>query len=263
MKMIPSAIASLPAIAERLAGKRPALFLDYDGTLAPIAARPELARMSPAMRGIVSRLGKLCPVAVVSGRGREDVQRLVGIDSISYAGSHGFDIRGPGGREMNPGQGEAFVPRLRQAEAEIRARLDGIEGALVEAKKYAFAVHYRLVSEADRPRLDAAVAEVAGRYGELRKKGGKMVHEFLPGVDWDKGKAVNWLLTALELDGADTLPFDLGDDLTDEDAFAVVRESGIGILVAESPGETKARYGLRDVEEVGTFLEGLAGVIVG
>ena len=261
--MIPSAIQSLPAIAGKIAGRRPALFLDYDGTLTPIAARPELAQLSPAMRGIVSRLGNLCPVAVVSGRGREDVERLVGLDSdsIYFAGSHGFDIKGPGGREMDPGQGEAFVPQLRRAEAEIRARLDGIEGALVESKKYAFTVHYRLVSEAGRPRLDQAVAEVAGHYADLRTKGGKMVHEFLPGVDWHKGKAVNWLLTALELDGEDVLPFYLGDDLTDEDAFAVVRDKGIGILVAESPRETKARYALRDVAEVATFLEALAGVI--
>ena len=171
MKMIPSAIASLPAIAESLAGKRPALFLDYDGTLAPIAARPQLARLSPAMRGIVSRLGKLCPVAVVSGRDREDVERLVGIDSISYAGSHGFDIRGPGGREMNPGQGEAFVPRLRQAEAETRARPHGIEGAPAEAKKYALPAHWAAVSGAGRRRgREAADGREGGGAGGGKRK---------------------------------------------------------------------------------------------
>lgn len=259
--MIPSALAPLPAIAEKIAGRRPAFFLDYDGTLTPIAARPELAVLSPNMRAILSRLAKLCPVAVVSGRDRQDVERLVGIDSIHYAGSHGFDITGPGGLRMHQSQGEVTLPHLRRAEAEIRQRLEGIEGALVESKKYAFAVHYRLVSEADRPRLDAAVAEVATRYPDLRLKGGKRVHEFLPAMDWDKGKAVNWLLAALNLDTAEALPVYLGDDLTDEDAFAVLEEKGIGILVAESPGETKARYGLRDVGEVATLLESLAGII--
>lgn len=256
--MIPSAMTSLDAIVRRTKGKRVALFFDYDGTLTPIAQRPEQAYMNEVMRKTVSNLARLCPVAIVSGRDRADVQNLVQLSSICYAGSHGFDIAAPGGRHMQQRQGEAFVPKLREAEALVREKLAGMEGALVESKKFAFAVHYRLVSENDKPRLDAVVDEAAVAFPDLRKMGGKMVYEFLPETDWDKGKAVNWLLEALELHQPDVLPFYLGDDQTDEDAFRALEKKGIGILVAETPRETKAKYVLRDVEEVKRFLDKLA-----
>jgi alpha,alpha-trehalase len=259
--MISSAMESLDTIAREFEGKRVALFFDYDGTLTPIVARPDLAYMSEDMRETVRNLARLSSVAVVSGRDRADVENFVQLDSIFYAGSHGFDIAGPDGRHMQQREGEAFVPKLRQAEAEVSERLEGMEGALVEPKKYAFAVHYRLVSQADKPQLDAAVDEVAARYPDLRKKGGKMVYEILPKMDWDKGKAVTWLLEALELDRPDVLPFYLGDDLTDEDAFRALKGKGIGILVADEPQETQATYVLRDVEEVKDFLERLTEVL--
>ncbi len=259
--MILSAMESLEAIARESEGKRLALFFDYDGTLTPIVKRPDLAYMSEEMRETVRNLARLCPVAVVSGRDRADVEKFVQLDSIFYAGSHGFDIAGPDGQRMQQTQGEAFVPTLRKAEGEVRERLQGMEGALVESKKYAFAIHYRLVSDADKARLDEAVNEVEARYPDLRKKGGKKVYEILPKLDWDKGKAVNWLLEALDLDRPEVLPFYLGDDLTDEDAFAVLRDKGIGILVAEEPKETKAKYVLRDVDEVKVFLDQLTGML--
>lgn len=257
--MIPSAMQSIEAIEARAAGKTLAFFLDYDGTLTPIADRPELALMSGTMRETVSRLARRYAVAVVSGRDRADVEKLVQVESISYAGSHGFDIAGPQGRQMQQ-EAEAFVPQLRKAEADMRRRLQGVQGALVESKKYAFAVHYRQVPEQDRAGLDGAVDEVAARYPQLRRKGGKKVYEFLPAMDWDKGKAVVWLLEALGLDGPHVLPFYLGDDLTDEDAFAALEGRGIGLLVAEAATETKASYLLRDVEQVGDFLERMSGL---
>ncbi len=261
--MIPSAMESLEAIEREIEGKRAALFFDYDGTLTPIVKRPDLAYMAEEMRETVRNLARLCPVAIVSGRDRADVEKFVQLDSIFYAGSHGFDIAGPDGQRMQQKQGEAFVPMLRKAEGEVRERLEGMEGALVESKKYAFAIHYRLVSDADKAQLDEAVNEVEARYPDLLKKGGKMVYEILPNLDWDKGKAVIWLLEALHLDRPDVLPFYLGDDLTDEDAFGALQQKGIGILVAGEPKETKAKYVLRDVDEVKVFLDRLTGLLDG
>lgn len=261
--MIPSAMESLEAIEREIEGKRAALFFDYDGTLTPIVKRPDLAYMAEEMRETVRNLARLCPVAIVSGRDRADVEKFVQLDSIFYAGSHGFDIAGPDGQRMQQKQGEAFVPMLRKAEGEVRERLEGMEGALVESKKYAFAIHYRLVSDADKAQLDEAVNEVEAHYPDLLKKGGKMVYEILPNLDWDKGKAVIWLLEALHLDRPDVLPFYLGDDLTDEDAFGALQQKGIGILVAGEPKETKAKYVLRDVDEVKVFLDRLTGLLDG
>ena len=120
-------------------------------------------------------------------------------------------------------------------------------GALVESKASSVAVHYRLVDEADRPRIKAIVDELLTRHaGDLKVTPGKMVYELQPNLDWDKGKAVMHLLAALGLDGDDVVPLYVGDDITDEDAFATLAGRGIGILVAdpddpEVDGRTHAR----------------------
>ena len=96
-----SALDHLDEIAERLAGRRPAIFLDYDGVLTPIVRRPEEAHISPGMRQAVRDLAGVCPVAVVSGRDLQDVKKMAGVAGIAYAGSHGFDIEGPAGRHRS------------------------------------------------------------------------------------------------------------------------------------------------------------------
>jgi alpha,alpha-trehalase len=156
--------------------------------------------------------------------------------------------------------GGAFLADLDQAEAALRARLAAVAGALVERKRFAIAVHYRLVAERDLPALERAVAEVHAAHPRLRRTGGKKIHELRPGLDWDKGKAVRWLLRAPALEGPDVLAVYLGDDETDEDAFRALRADGIGVLVAEHPQRSHAHYGLRDPGEAERFLERLAAL---
>ena len=255
--MLPSALDRWDEIAARLDGRRPALFLDYDGTLSPIAPRPELATLLEETRDVLCRLSVRFPVVIVSGRGREDVAALVGLDHLAYAGSHGFDIAGPRSLRLEVGEG---IPEKIEAAAErVRQDLLGIEGVLVEPKRFAVSVHFRLADEKDVPRIERAVDEAVAATPGLRKAHGKKLFELRPDLDWDKGQALLWLLGALDLDRPDVLPFYIGDDLTDEDAFQVVRDRGVGILVAEEPRETAARYGLRDTGEVREVLGRLAG----
>jgi trehalose-phosphatase len=242
-------------IERRLAGRRPALFLDYDGTLAPIAPRPELAVLPEPTRALLRHLAARGPVAVLSGRGREDVASLVGLDELTYAGSHGFDIAGP---TLRREVGEGIPERIEQASRELRRGLDGISGVLVEPKRFAVAVHFRLAAPADLPRIEAAVDAVRAELPDLRKVHGKKVFELRPDLDWDKGHALLWLLDTLHADAAETVPLYLGDDVTDEDAFRAIADRGIGILVAGEPRETAAAYSLRSTEEVRAFLEKLA-----
>lgn len=263
--MIPSALEKFEKIAAEASGRRVAFFLDYDGTLTPIIDQPERAYMTEGMRKTVSTLAGLCPVAIVSGRDRADVEDFVQLDSIFYAGSHGFDIAGPGGSRMRQ-QGKQSVSLLREAEERARLELEGVQGVHVESKAFAFAIHYRLVPETEQALLERVVAEVAARYPGLKLQGGKKVYEFLPQLDWDKGKAVDWLLDALNLNDSGVLPFYLGDDLTDEDGFEVLRDRGVGILVTEAhqetaPLETMASYRLRDVGEVKIFLDRMAALL--
>jgi len=105
------------------------------------------------------------------------------------------------------------------------------------------------------PVLDRAERRL--RAGELRRAQGKMVHELRPALDWDKGKALLWLLEVLHLDPAQAFPLVLGDDITDEDAFAVVRDTGVGILIRDEDRLTAARYVLDNTDEARQFLEAI------
>jgi alpha,alpha-trehalase len=259
--MLPNALDRAAEIRARLAGKRPAVFLDYDGTLTPIVARPDLAVLSDAMRTLVQALADRCTVAIISGRDRANVERMVGLDGLVYAGSHGFDIAGPGGLRKEHERAAAYLPALDRAEERLRKELAGIAGSLVERKKFAIAVHYRLVAKEDIERVARSVESVAAEIPELRRTTGKMVFELRPRIDWDKGKAVLWLLAALGLDGKDVLPLYLGDDDTDEDAFTALAGRGIGILVTDAPRSTAAGYVLADTDEVGRFLGALTAML--
>jgi len=249
--MIPSALEHVQEIAR--SGDRLAVFLDYDGTLTPIVSHPEDAWLPESMRQTLRSLAARVPVAILSGRDLDDVRGRVLVDGIVYAGSHGFEIAGAGGlrREL----GVAYLPVLDTAETELREALDEIQGAQLERKHFSVAAHYRNAKENDAFSVALAVDAVAARHRELRRMDGKKVHELLPNIDWDKGKAVLWLLEALELERGKVLPIYIGDDRTDEDAFSALEKRGVTILVSEQPQVTAASYWLHNPEEVEEFLQ--------
>lgn len=253
-----AALEHLDEIAALVRHRQLAVFLDFDGTLAPIVDRPELAGIDPPTRDAVERLARLCTVAVVSGRDVDDVRARAGIKGIYYAGSHGFDIVGPGGLHQQHAKGVEALPALDAAERELRSAVAAIDGALVERKRFSIATHYRLVAESDWPAVENAVDQALRRHPGLRKGHGKKVFELQPDIDWDKGAAVDWLLHKLELDTPDVLPTYIGDDVTDEDALRALAGRGLGIVVQDEPRPTAARYRLRDPDQVRVFLEALA-----
>ena len=249
--MIPSALEHVQEIAWR--DDRLAVFLDYDGTLTPIVSHPEDASLSDSMRQTLRSLAARMPVAILSGRDLDDVRGRVLVDGIVYAGSHGFDIAGAGGLRRQ--LGDAYLPVLDAAENELREALDDIAGAQLERKHFSVAAHYRNVNENDADKVALAVHAVAAKHCELRKISGKKVYELLPDIDWNKGKAVLWLLETLEVERGKALPIYIGDDRTDEDAFRALAKRGVGILVSEHPQATAANYCLNNPEEVERFLQ--------
>ena len=260
---LPHALAHGDELVRRLAGKVPAVFLDYDGTLTPIVDRPEDAVISQGMRNAVRRLAQRCSVCVVSGRDRRVVQELMGLDDLTVAGSHGFDIWSPEGA-IERGEGTEFEVLLAEVKARLHEELDPIEGALVEPKRSSVAAHYRLVSDEERPKVKEVVDTILAEHpDELKMTPGKMVYEIQPKLDWDKGKAVLRLLETLGLDRDDVVPLYVGDDITDEDAFVALARRGIGIFVgrADDPEvaerTTAADYVLHSTEEVRQFLDTL------
>lgn len=253
-----SALKNMEQLLGELQDRQPVVFLDFDGTLTPIVERPELAEISPQMRASVRRLGRCCLLAIVSGRDLDDVRDKVDIDEVYYAGSHGFHIAGPAGFGHELQQGLHFLPALDKAEQDLVRQLEPIVGAQVERKKFAVAVHFRRVADDQVAAVTEVVDGVLADSTGLRKTGGKKIFELRPDIDWDKGKALHWLLEKLQLAKHDIVPIYVGDDLTDEDAFRELQHHGIGILVRDELRPTLAHYALESVDEVETLLKRLA-----
>jgi trehalose-phosphatase len=251
--MLPSALEHVEEIASP--SRRLAVFLDYDGTLTPIVSHPQDAWLADSMRETLRELAGCVPVAILSGRDLDDVRGRVHVDGIVYAGSHGFDIAGAGGLRRQ--LGAEYLSVLDTAETELREALDEIVGAQLERKHFSVAAHYRNVNENDASRVALAVDALAARHHELRIIEGKKVYELLPDIDWDKGKAVLWLLEALGLERENVRSIYIGDDNTDEDAFRALKERGVGIVVSDKSQPTSARYSLKDPTEVERFLQAL------
>ncbi len=249
----PARSADPEEIAGQLEGRTAAVFLDYDGTLTPIVARPELAILSEEMRAAVRRLARLCTVAVISGRDREDVERLVGLEQLVYAGSHGFDIAGPGELRIEHDEGATFSAAVERAAGTLREALAPIGGALVEPKRFAVAVHYREVSTEDLPAVEAAVGRVLEAVPELRRTHGKKVLELRPRLDWNKGKAVLWLLEALDLNRPEVVLSTI-----QRTRIRALAGRGVGIFVGHPDTETAAAHRLHDVDAVRRFLDAMS-----
>src|SRR5438132_9421855 len=159
IRALPSALDERPRLRTRLTGRKLAVFLDYDGTLTPIVRRPDEAVLPSATRDALARAAERSPVAILSGRDLADVRAMVGVEGITYAGSHGFDIALPDGRSAQ--RGARSLPSLGAAEGELRPAVERIEGAWVERKRFAVAVHVREVDRALVPEVESAVAGVA------------------------------------------------------------------------------------------------------
>jgi alpha,alpha-trehalase len=253
---LPSALEKKHEILGRLKEGRPAIFLDYDGTLTPIVEDPSKAFLPEKTRQLIEKLAEHWTVTIMTGRALYDAKDLVGLENLVYAGSHGFKIAGPE-ESFHEERGDEYLPSLDKAEKELGDRVKDLKGVHIEHKPFAIAVHYRQASETIVPELGKRVDEVVGHYPDLVKTTGKKIFELRPKMDWDKGKALLYLLGKMHIDDSRTVPVYIGDDTTDEDAFRAIAGRGIGILVSEDNSPTAASYVVRNPDEVAVFLEEL------
>ncbi len=257
-----SAIECFSDLKERLNSKAPAVFLDYDGTLTPIVEDPADAFISEEMKGVLERAKCKFPVGIISGRDLDDLLCRVGIDGISYAGSHGLEILFTDGMRKASGIGLGDpLHEVEAAEEEMRALAKRYEGAKVERKRFGVALHYRLVNKTRVGDLREAFEKIASKHPLLRRSEGKMVVELLAGIGANKGTALSEIMDHDGISEKTHLIIFIGDDITDEDAFRSIRGKGIGVIVGDPPESTEAEYYLRGHKEVLEFLERLVGEV--
>jgi trehalose 6-phosphate phosphatase len=227
-----------------LAASRVLLAFDFDGTLAPIVDQPDDARMRRRTAELFGALCERYPCAVISGRAKADVlARLEGAPVKYVVGNHGL--------EPSP-RLEEYAEEARAARRVLEAALRGERGLEIEDKKYSLAIHFR-----HAPRKPVARRQIARALDALprsmRVVPGKLVFNVVPEDAPNKGDA---LMELRSLEGADTAIF-VGDDVTDEDVFALDQPGSLFTIRIGRSSSSRAGYFLRDQRDIDRLLSRL------
>ena len=232
----------LPVLAN-FAASNVLLAFDYDGTLAPIARTPAAARMRPETRRLLARVARRYPCVVISGRPLDDLtRRLHRIPVWHLVGDHGFEVSGGPQSQMR---------HVRDWVKQLRQRLPARRGLVIEQKKNSVTVHYRHVR--NKRRVLEAIADAVGYLKDARSLGGAEAVNLLPCGGPHKGVA---LQQARRVFACDTAIY-VGDDDTDEDAFASAASDRLLSIRVGTGNASLARYRLRTQREVDTLLKSL------
>jgi len=234
------------------------LLTDIDGTLASIAPSPAEAFVDAVIQRLLGQLARRLPlVAALTGRPAVEARAMVAVERVVYVGNHGFERYVAGELRIHP-EALAWQPKIARLLESMAVDLAEVEGLSYENKGVTASVHYRRAPDpvAARSRILAHIAASVYARG-LSVTEGKMVIEIRPPLAVNKGTAALSLIEEYELEGA----LYIGDDLTDLDAFRVLRSwrearKGTACIVAVA-GEEAPPILLVNADLV---LDGVAGV---
>ena len=259
--MIP-ALPLQPPVARRLAGTPLSVLLDIDGTLAPIAPRPEQAKVPAETCKALEKLVAIpdAHVAMVTGRSVADARRILPLKGLGVIGNHGFEILGENGEVISEPAAHGFLGIVQDASKRL-AELSKIPGVVLENKHWTLSVHHRLAARPEIRRITETIERTAKELG-LRVTRGKEVLELRPPLDVNKGTAAVLWTKRLGVSTAASVLY-IGDDRTDEDAFRELRAAfpkAVTIRVGDPDrGETtSAEFRVETPAEVKDFLVALA-----
>lgn len=246
-----------PSVSQRFRRADVSLLLfDFDGTLSPIVARPELAVLPAETRDLLleAQSDHRYVLGIVSGRSLVDLRERVGLDGLIYAGNHGLEIQGNGLDFLHP-EASCLREEIDRIYQELELELGSYPGVIGENKGLSLSFHYRQTPLEIVPQVEEgfhkAVA-TAAESGLVKVTRGKQVLEVRPNLDWGKGRAISQIQAAHPK--AQLTAF-FGDDFTDEDAFAAVQQSGgVAVLVGPAGQPTRAEYRLDSPQEVAETL---------
>jgi trehalose 6-phosphate phosphatase len=261
--MVPNALDLTETwLARRAAAGHLLVALDFDGTIAPIVRQPQHAYMLAPARAAIERLLQRhdTDIAIVSGRALEDLRERCALTGVYYAGNHGLQIDGPGVHETRP-DALRLMPQVQRVRRELDQALAHVPGVYLEDKQLTLSVHSRMIDdERERAHVHEIVKRIFNAHGrDLKLTYGKRVVEVRPDTDWHKGHATLFLIDRVRAARNSPLfPMFIGDDVTDEDAFASLKGTGAGVLVGHepAPGSAAAAW-LRSPEEVVELLQKL------
>ncbi|MBI2943386.1 MAG: trehalose-phosphatase [Candidatus Wallbacteria bacterium] len=228
-------------VLEEFARSNVLLAFDFDGTLAPIVAKPDQAQMRPSTRERLQQVSRRYPCAVVTGRSQADaLQRINQIDVWDVIGNHGVE---PGSAS------EEYRALTRSWLSELEPVLGGLQGVRLEDKQYSLAVHYRECR--DRAAVARLIRAKAAKLSDARIVPGKLVLNIVPRTAPDKGTA---LMAASQRLYCDRILY-VGDDVTDEDAFGCAAPDRILAVRVGRAARSKAPYFIRSQREIDALLD--------
>ena len=223
------------------------LLCDFDGTLCDFNPDPSAVYLNEPRRALLDRLSRCagCTVGIVSGRRLADVRARTGHigEGAYFSGFHGLEIASDADTFVHP-DATAAAGVLEEIARRVSPAIRRMPGVFIEDKALSIALHFRDADPAHRVTAQSALLEAARRdlaEGRIRLLPGSFVVELLPNTSWNKGDAVRWIRERVEAAAGPAFPIYIGDDVTDESAFAAVAADGVAIAASERAGGARHR----------------------